>query len=1208
MNLALISGQAAPAAELVRRLRSWGHAVQQHDSDTSVPTILRDTSAKAIIVGPVADDHAAVCREIRHAGIRLPMLAVGLVDTSAATRAGADEAIATSAAHGSIRAWIDAVNERAAAMPKVTTGSRDGPAPDLLGFDSESVLALLDSYPHRISIKNANSQFTWANSAVLAMLGLDDVRQLAGRTDADFLPAADARHAIEEDRQVVESGEPVVNSEWQGPRDGRDTWMLTTKFPVKDPNGRVSGLISVTRDITDLKLAQLELQRSEARFRGLVASLPDLLALVRDEALVFLNDAGVRMLGLEHSDDAIGRSLLEFVNPEDQATVRERLAAAADGVPGRAPRVRLIKPEGRELIVEITTLPSQQHGERVVQLFARDSTPQARAEAARRASEERWRAVVTNAPDAILLVDRLGTILFANRPAAGYALEETVGRPFDDFVPEGTRDAARGALLSVLATGAAATYESPATAPNGQTRWIVNRIGPVEREGGVTGAVIIATDITELRESEHELRSSEAQWRALVDNAADQIVMLDRDGTIQFTNRTHSDIGRERIIGRSAFDFIAPAYRDQVRADIERVFRDGESVESESEAIDEGGHTAWIASRIAPVWKDNAVASVVVINTDVSARRETEQALRRREAQYRTLAANIPDHAVLLFDEELRVTAAEGEGLDRICGPDVEGQELSTSLPMPIWEQIGAHCAATLQGRRGGLMADHEDHRLMLQAVPVRNERGDVYAGMLVVRDITERADVEAALRAATAEFEAIFRSMPNAVMVAGPGGHITTLNPAFSELFGYRLHEITGRSTRMLYADARDYEPADVVAATTEDRGAHGHEARYIRADGREFIGEAVGTPVVDSTGATLGFLIMIRDVTDQRRVDIELRARARQQAEVATLGQRALAGEDVQDLLRQACEIVANTLGVDFCDVLEHQPERDRFVLVAGAGWPDAAIGTLTLSTEHNSPVRLALEQLDPVVVPDVQQDPRFEAWEPLRANGVASSVCVLIQGPTAPYGVFCAHTTSAREFSNDDFSFLQLVANVVAAAIERKEAESIISHMAFHDPLTGLPNRTLFDDRFRMALAHAQRNNDQLAVLFVDLDSFKRVNDSYGHAIGDRVLPEVAKRLSDPLRGADTIARVGGDEFVVIVSELHSENDAQACAQRLLDSLRPPVIVDGNEIHVSASIGVAVYPADGDSIVTLLTRADQRMYAAKQAGHMVDGRTPV
>jgi diguanylate cyclase (GGDEF)-like protein/PAS domain S-box-containing protein len=167
------------------------------------------------------------------------------------------------------------------------------------------------------------------------------------------------------------------------------------------------------------------------------------------------------------------------------------------------------------------------------------------------------------------------------------------------------------------------------------------------------------------------------------------------------------------------------------------------------------------------------------------------------------------------------------------------------------------------------------------------------------------------------------------------------------------------------------------------------------------------------------------------------------------------------------------------------------------------------------------------------------------------------------------------------------------------ERKRAEEQVRHMANHDALTGLPNRILLQDRLNQAIAYAHRNRSQLAILFIDLDLFKYINDSLGHQVGDVVLQMAAARLRACLREGDSVARLGGDEFVISLPVLEDSGDVGSVAQKVLDTLAQPFIVEGNELHVSGSIGISVYPGDGADAETLMRTADTAMYHAKEMG---------
>ncbi len=177
--------------------------------------------------------------------------------------------------------------------------------------------------------------------------------------------------------------------------------------------------------------------------------------------------------------------------------------------------------------------------------------------------------------------------------------------------------------------------------------------------------------------------------------------------------------------------------------------------------------------------------------------------------------------------------------------------------------------------------------------------------------------------------------------------------------------------------------------------------------------------------------------------------------------------------------------------------------------------------------------------------------------------------------------------------------LLVRAMRYAIERKRAEETIRQLAYHDFLTGLPNRRLFHDRLNVEIARAHRNRQKLAVMLLDLDNFKDVNDTLGHSVGDQLLQAVGERLTSLLRQSDTVARMGGDEFMLILPESDGDEDAVAVAVKVLEAFRKPFEFDGHQVRITTSVGIALYPDDGEDWDTLMKNVDIAMYRAKDRG---------
>jgi diguanylate cyclase (GGDEF)-like protein len=323
-----------------------------------------------------------------------------------------------------------------------------------------------------------------------------------------------------------------------------------------------------------------------------------------------------------------------------------------------------------------------------------------------------------------------------------------------------------------------------------------------------------------------------------------------------------------------------------------------------------------------------------------------------------------------------------------------------------------------------------------------------------------------------------------------------------------------------------------------------------------------------------------------------------ARQQQEVARFGQLALSGAPTGRLQTEGAELVRRVLDVDLAGVLKLQPGEEEFLIVAGAGFRAEHIGTTKVPAGYDSQSGYTLATGTAAVVTDWRRETRFAKSRMADEYGALSGATVVIRAKGQPYGVLGVQAATVREFSSEDVNFIQAIANVLANAIERRSSEERTRHEALHDPLTGLPNRNLFLDRLEHALGQSSRHEAEVAVLFVDLDQFKLVNDGLGHAAGDELLAAVAPRLEQALRPGDTVARFGGDEFAVLAEDITSERDATRVAERIAEALTRPFILRHREHFVSASIGISI-GIGHEEPETLIRDADAALYRAKERG---------
>jgi diguanylate cyclase (GGDEF)-like protein/PAS domain S-box-containing protein len=341
-----------------------------------------------------------------------------------------------------------------------------------------------------------------------------------------------------------------------------------------------------------------------------------------------------------------------------------------------------------------------------------------------------------------------------------------------------------------------------------------------------------------------------------------------------------------------------------------------------------------------------------------------------------------------------------------------------------------------------------------------------------------------------------------------------------------------------------------------------------------------------------------VMSDITDQKEAEAELELRVAQQAAVARLGEHALEGASTVDLMQEAVGVVIQLLGVEIGAVAEYRPEHDAFVFRVAHGLPGLH-PTEMVPAGRNSQSGFVIMTGSPAIVTDWETETRFQRSQVLTDHGARSGLTVIIEGSHGPFGALGFHSTSLREFKPGDVDFVQALANVLGDVVERELTNDDIRHRALHDPLTGLPNRTLFSDRLQQATERLRRHRDSLtAVLALDLDRFKLVNDSLGHKIGDELLAAAAPRLKQAVRSSDTVARFGGDEFGILLEDIGGEHDAIDMAQRIAAVFTRPFVLDGSEHFITTSIGIAL--AEGGELAEDLVRdADAAMHRAKERG---------
>jgi diguanylate cyclase (GGDEF)-like protein/PAS domain S-box-containing protein len=538
-------------------------------------------------------------------------------------------------------------------------------------------------------------------------------------------------------------------------------------------------------------------------------------------------------------------------------------------------------------------------------------------------------------------------------------------------------------------------------------------------------------------------------------------------------------------------------------------------------------------------------------------RRQAQKALTESELRFRTLAESAPD-AILAVDAVGTLLFAN-RAAETLFGYPVAaliGQPVTSLVPdyRPRRSKAGEN-GAPLRFASGGRHAD--GRTLSLEVSFGELVRDGRRLTTVFARDLAERARAEEALRSSEERFRRAALMSTDLIHECDRTNDRMAWFGDVDRILGYG----SGEFPRTVEAWQKAIHPEDqprVLASVIrhwETGEPFFEEYRMLRQDGTVLHWHHSGTILPGTGGQPTLCIGTVTDVSGRRQIEEALRLSEKR---YRTLFERNLAGvyrSTLEGRILDCNESFARIFGYASREEVLQQAAWDFYLKPEDRR---AALAKL-LERQSLTNYEVCLKRKDGSLV-----------WVLESEN--------LIEG------------SDGR---------LSLIEGTAIDITERKRAEEQVKHLAFHDPLTNLPNRLLFNDRLTLAVAQAHRHNQRLAVLFLDLDRFKVINDSLGHSVGDELLRQVAERIQEYVREGDTVARLGGDEFTLLVPGITAEEDAAKIARKVCDAIHDPFWIDGRELFVTTSLGVAVYPSDGHDAETLVRNADSAMYRAKEQG---------
>src|ERR1039457_6053992 len=652
---------------------------------------------------------------------------------------------------------------------------------------------------------------------------------------------------------------------------------------------------------------------------------------------------------------------------------------------------------------------------------------------------------------------------------------------------------------------------------------------------------------------------------AALEAAANGIVITDRNGAIVWANHaftTMTGYSKEEILGQNHRLLKSGEQPESYYANLWSTISSGTVWQGEIVNRRKDGTTYTEEMTITPVTQNLGSTTdtyFIAIKQDITERKKSEEELQR-------LASIVEFSEDAIIGKNMDgVITSWNRGAEKIygyTGREVVGRNLSFLLrserqteEQAIMERILSgqpiECLETQRLTKTGSVLD-----VSLSVSPIKDASGHIAGASAIGRDITLRKRSEEQLKLESAALEAA----ANGIVITDRHGAIVWANHAFTTMTGYRKEEVLGKNPRLLKSGEQTESYYAELWSTISSGKIWRGELVNRRKDGTTYTEGMTITPIRPNVGAAnlTHFIAIKQDITGRKRAEEELyRAHQMLQSILNTIPQRVF--------------------------------WKDRNCTYVGCNRAFATDAGLNNSAEIIGKSDFEL------------------AWSGMADRYRADDKLVMEQGSTKlnydetqsrPDGSLLWLRTNKLPLWDREGKVIGVI-GTYEDITERKVAEERVQYLAYYDALTGLPNRTLLQDRLTKALASARRRKDKVALLFLDLDRFKTINDSLGHSVGDLVLQQVAERLKRSAREQDTVARLGGDEFLIVLTGVKDIADAAVAAERIMDTMTAEFVVQGHSLGVSCSLGISIFPEHGTDGETLIKNADAAMYSAKDNG---------